>query len=141
MNSNCSNLLDMRNPQEQVQKAVCYHKLFWPFTVFCDLKNFANSRPSASNFKSFSWSLEQFFSHNFGNKIPFRVLYLESTQLDTGIIIRYAFLFAQFFALESDSLTARSLEYEYCRFKLNVRKYVLLRMAPKKIGILRHLFI
>ena len=40
-----------------------------------DLKKFANSRPSASNFKIFSWSLEQFFltvgQNNFGNKIPF----------------------------------------------------------------------
>ena len=37
-------------------------------------KNFANSRPSASNFKNFSRSLEQFFltvgQNNFGNKIP-----------------------------------------------------------------------
>ena len=79
MNSNCSNLLDMRNLQEQVKKAFCYQKLFWPFTVWIncssDLKNFANSRPSASNFKSFSRSLEQFFltvgQNNFGNKIPF----------------------------------------------------------------------
>ena len=40
-----------------------------------DLKHFANSRPSASNFKSFSRSLEQFFltvgQNNFDNKIPF----------------------------------------------------------------------
>ena len=38
-------------------------------------KNVANSWPSASNFKSFSRSLEQFFltvgQNNFGNKIPF----------------------------------------------------------------------
>ena len=82
MNSNCSNLLDMRNLQEQVKKAFCYQKLFWPFTVWIncssDLKNFANSRPSASNFKSFSRSLEQFFltvgQNNFGNKIPFFTL-------------------------------------------------------------------
>ena len=75
MNSNCSNLLDMRNLQEQVKKAFCYKKLFCPFTVwincFNDLKNFANSRP----FKTFSRSLEQFFLtvclNNFGNKIPF----------------------------------------------------------------------
>ena len=68
----------MRNLQEQVKKAFCHQKLFWPFTVWIncssDLKNFANSRPSASNFKSFSWSLEQFFltvgQNNFGNKIP-----------------------------------------------------------------------
>ena len=64
-NYNCSNLLDMRNLQEQVKKAFFYQKLFWPFTVWMncssDLKNFANSRPSASNFKSFSRSLEQFF--------------------------------------------------------------------------------
>ena len=80
LNSNCSNLLDMRNIQEQVKKnTFCYQKLFWPFTVWkkcsSDLKNFANSRPSASNFKSFSRSLEQFFltvgQNNFINKIPF----------------------------------------------------------------------
>ena len=55
LNYNCSNLLDMRNLQEQVKKAFCYQKLFWPFTVWIncssDLKNFANSR-----------SLEHFFS-------------------------------------------------------------------------------
>ena len=68
----------MRNLQEQVKKAFCYQKLFWPYTVWIncssDLKNFANSRPSVSNFKSFSRSLEQFFltvgQNNFGNKIP-----------------------------------------------------------------------
>ena len=42
---------------------------------FSDLKNFANSRPTSSNFQSFSQSLEQFFltvgQNNFGNKIPF----------------------------------------------------------------------
>ena len=79
-NSNCSNLLDMRNLQEQVKKAFCYQKLFWPFTVWIncstDLKNFVNSQPSASYFKSFSRSLEQLFfltvgQNNFGNKIPF----------------------------------------------------------------------
>ena len=40
-----------------------------------DLKNLANSRSSASNFKISSRSLEQFFltvvENNFGNKIPF----------------------------------------------------------------------
>jgi hypothetical protein len=79
LNSNCSNLLDMRNLQEQVKKAFCYQELFWPFTVWIncssDLKIFTNSRPSASNIKSFSRSLEQFFltvgQNNFGNKIPF----------------------------------------------------------------------
>ena len=80
LNSNCSNLLDMRNLQQQVKKAFCYQKLFWPFTarINCssDLKNFANSRPSASNFKSFPRSREQFFltvvgQNNFGNKIQF----------------------------------------------------------------------
>ena len=59
----------MRNFQEQVKKA-------WTW-ISCsgDLKQFANSRPSASNFKSFSRSLEQFFltvgQNNFDNKIPF----------------------------------------------------------------------
>ena len=53
--------------------------MFWPFTVYIncssDLKNFANSRASASNFKNVSQSLEQFFltvgQNNFCNKIPF----------------------------------------------------------------------
>ena len=57
--------LDMRNLQEQVKTTFCYQKLFWPFTVWIncssDLKLFANSRPSATNFKSFSRSIEQFF--------------------------------------------------------------------------------
>ena len=64
LNYNFSNLFNVRNLQEQVKKALCYQKLFWPFTVWIncsgDFKIFANSRPSASNFKSFSWSLKQF---------------------------------------------------------------------------------
>ena len=65
MNYSCSNFLDVRNLQEQFTKASCHQKLFSPFTVwidcYSDLKNFASARPSASNFKSFSPSLEQFF--------------------------------------------------------------------------------
>ena len=72
-------MICMRNLQEQVKKAFCYQKLFWPFTVWIncssDLKNFTNSLPSASNFIFFSQSLEHFFhtvgQNNFGNKIPF----------------------------------------------------------------------
>ena len=53
--------------------------MYWSFTVrincSSDLKIFANSWPSASNFKSFSRSLEQFFltvgQNKFGNKTPF----------------------------------------------------------------------
>ena len=68
----------MRNLQEEVEETFCYQKLFWPFTVSIncsrDLKNFANSQTSASNFKSFSRSIEHFFltvvQSNFGNKIP-----------------------------------------------------------------------
>ena len=56
LNSNCSHFIDLRNLQEQGKK-ICYQTLFWPFTVwincFSHLKNFENSRPSASNFKSF----------------------------------------------------------------------------------------
>ena len=73
----------MRRFQEQVKKVFCCQKLFWPFTVWInwssDLKIFANSRPSASNFKSFLRSSEHFFltvgQHNFGNKIPIQILY------------------------------------------------------------------
>ena len=83
MNYNCSNLLDMRNLQEQVEKAFCYQKLFWPFTAWIncssDLKKFANYRPQASNCKSFYRSLEQFFlivgQNNFGKKIPLKYFF------------------------------------------------------------------
>ena len=62
-----------------VKEAFCYQKMSWPFTVWIncssDLKN------SASNFKSFSRSLEQFFltvgQNNFGNKIPFLIFLVE----------------------------------------------------------------
>ena len=77
LNSNCSYLLGMRNHQKQVKKAFCYQKLFWPFTVWIncssDLKTFANSWPSASNFKSSSQSLEHFFLVVVQNKIQFPV--------------------------------------------------------------------
>ena len=67
----------MRNLPELVKKALCYQKLFWPVTVWIncssDLKNFANSLPSTSNFKSFSRSQQQLFltvgQNNIGNKI------------------------------------------------------------------------
>ena len=64
MNFNCSNLLDMRNLQEQVKKA--FQKLFWPFTVRTNCSSVLNN---------FTRSLEQFLltvgQNNFGNKIPF----------------------------------------------------------------------
>ena len=53
------------------------NRLLLDQTLGCSssLKNFANSRPSASKFKSFSRSLKHFFltvgQNNFGNKIPF----------------------------------------------------------------------
>ena len=59
---NCSNLLDLRNLQEQVKKAICYQTLFWSFTVWIncssDLKilGILGLQP-----RSFSQSLEPFF--------------------------------------------------------------------------------
>jgi hypothetical protein len=54
----------------------CLNKL----SCSSDLKYFADSRPSASNFKSFSQSLEHFFltvgQNNFGNKIQVFFHYL-----------------------------------------------------------------
>ena len=67
----------MRNLQEQVKKrSVTKNSSDLSMLNFSsNLKNSANSQPSASNFKSFSPSLEQFFltvgQNNFGNKIPF----------------------------------------------------------------------
>ena len=60
---------------------MCLNKHFFNFSCIflypnipSDLRDFANSRPSVLNFKSFSQSLEHFFltvrQNNFGNKIP-----------------------------------------------------------------------
>ena len=104
LNYNCSNFFYVRNLQEQVKKAFCYQKLFWPFTVWIncssDLKNFANSRPSASNFKSFFRSLEQFFltvgQNNFGNKIPFLLCtYILNCNLQLCMYICYVSISAK----------------------------------------------
>ena len=72
------NVLILRNLQEQVKKH-SVSKIGLTFNCLIewiensDLKKIANSRPSASNFKSSSISLEQFFLtegyNNFGNKI------------------------------------------------------------------------
>ena len=54
----------LRNlPHKSTWNGILLPKLFWPTVrknCSSDLKNFANSRPSASNFKSFSRLLEQF---------------------------------------------------------------------------------
>ena len=78
LNSNCSNLLYQRNLQEQVKKHSatknCSDLSLFKQIVLVISKTFANSQPSALNFKTFSRSLEQFFltvgQNNFGNKIP-----------------------------------------------------------------------
>ena len=65
-----------------------------------DLKIFANSWSSASNFKTFSQSLEQFFltvgQNNFGNKIPLKnflltecVCNLENGKLSVNSFLSY----------------------------------------------------
>ena len=68
LNSNCSNLSDMRNLQEQVKKAFCYQKLFWPFTawIHCssDLKNFAKFLTLSLEFQKFFSITRTFFSHS-----------------------------------------------------------------------------
>ena len=60
-----------------MRNSILFQKLFWlTMRKNCsrDLKIFKNSRPSASNIKSFSWSREQSFlivsQNNFWNKIP-----------------------------------------------------------------------
>ena len=66
LNSNCSNLLDVWNLQEQGKKAFCYQKLFWPFTVwincFSDLKNLAILSLQPQITKVFLGHLKFFFS-------------------------------------------------------------------------------
>ena len=58
--------------------------------------NFTNSRPSASNFKIFSWSPEHFFltvgQNNFGNKIPLPTMKkLSQWPMNSEILLRPEF--------------------------------------------------
>ena len=108
--------------QEQVKKVVCYQKMFW---IDCsrDLKKFANSQPSALNFKNFSWLVCRtiFLTvglNNFGNKIPFLLLFLWQTRASKvhfcpctfdsfEIFVSHFFLFVALFEL-SDLFQAQS---------------------------------
>ena len=125
----------MSNLQEQVKKqAFFYQKLFWPFTFWIncssDLKNFAISRPSASNFKSFSRSLEHFFltvgQNNFGNKIPIQFPKSHATNTTLRIL--------------SGSSTlhfTRTFFAPLCNFFLRKKKTVLHRFSNGIIGLHR----
>ena len=70
VNSNCSDLLDMRNLQEQLKKAFCNTK-----NCSSDRKKNCNLRLKAENLQKNSLSLEHLFltvdKNNFSNKIPF----------------------------------------------------------------------
>ena len=112
MNSNCSSLLDMRNLQEKVKKHSVTKKLFWLFTVWkncsSDLKYFVNSRPSASNFKSFSRSQDQFFltvgQNNSVNKIPELTLSTASTDMEfPPLFLQFCMFHRQIFQHSLDS--------------------------------------
>ena len=71
----CSNLLDLRNLQEQVKKAFYYQKLFWPFTAPFDREKLLKIESEGQEFVKFLRSLEQFFltlaQTNFDDEIPF----------------------------------------------------------------------
>ena len=43
LNFNCSDLLDLRNLQEQVKKAFCYQNFIWPFTVWINCSKTSQS--------------------------------------------------------------------------------------------------
>ena len=67
LNSNCSNLSDMRNLQEKVNKAFCYQKLIWPFAVWIivlviEKKNW-NLRLKAENLQKNVSAIRTIFSH------------------------------------------------------------------------------
>ena len=117
----------MRNLKVQVKKAFCYQKLFWPFTVWIncssDLKIFANSQPSASNFKSFSLSLGQFFltvgQNNFGNKIPFLMDANIFACTWKWINIWYIFFLLKYLALP---IVTELLKIKLWRWYKNLRK-------------------
>ena len=75
----------LRNLQEQVKNAFSYQKLFWSFTVWINcssyLKIFANSQPSASNFKGFPWSLRPEICEKYFLSFPQKIYKLRQLSL------------------------------------------------------------
>ena len=91
-NFNCSNLSSLRNLQEQVKKAFCYQKLFWPFNVWInwssDFKNFCK-------FSAFNFEFQKFFSIT-------RTIFSHS-RVRTILVTKYHFTLMEF-PLHSDSM-------------------------------------
>ena len=90
----------MRNLQEQVKKHSvtknCSALSMFEKKSSSDLKLFENSPPSASDLKSFSRSLEQFFltvgQNNYGNKIPLYFLFCQGFRLSRNYQFNKKFL-------------------------------------------------
>ena len=61
LNSNCSNLLDMRNLQGQVKKELYYLKLFWPLTVWI---NCSSDQEKLLKFEAEGWEFAKKNSHS-----------------------------------------------------------------------------
>ena len=105
-------------------------KLFWP-TVWInfssDLKIFANSRPSVSNFKSFSRSLEEFIltvgQNNFGKQMPFL----------PEMISTYYFLNSSGIVLTSESIKKNSRWYKTNVTNSSFFVFVLFQVDPANI--------
>ena len=80
-----------------------------------------NSRPSALNFKIFSWSLEQFFlrvgQNNFGNKMPFLSCWAfqskgqESKQFQHSFDLESLRIFSVHNSLQTAQPTLESIKY------------------------------
>ena len=87
LNSNCSDILYLRNIQEQVEKEFCYQKLFRPFTINCsnDLKNLA------SNVKNFLDHQNKFFSQYVRTILVTK--YQTRLQKDFGSIVLSSLIF------------------------------------------------
>ena len=89
MNYNFSNLLDLRSFQEQVKKNSDAKKcsdlsLLEYLDCSSDLKKIANPRPSASNLKSFSRSLDQFLLTVGQNNLPLLTAYISEIEPRTA---------------------------------------------------------
>ena len=108
--------------------------MFWPFTVSINCsshpKYFANSWPSASNFKCFSQSLEQFFltvgQNNFGNKIPFFFKILKSGLITVGCFIALLidFTFVCYWTCWSESKIYFAFLFRFTGEQENVKAFV-----------------
>ena len=106
--------------------------MFWPFTTWINcsnnLKIFEISRPSASNFKSFSRSIEHFFltvgQNNLGNKKPFLL----------KLSMQYLQIRIRFVRQRSDPTLEQTNKHIVFKVRIEFQSQIRICYSPSSVG-------